>query len=91
MLICSGILKTDRAVGFKLLPLYSGGLIKRACIYMGYTVGERNVLTFHINQIELKFNIYYADQISHLQLHYIQRGTAEASKEENYPHWCSAR
>lgn len=48
-------------------------------------MGERVVLTFSVNGVELKFSIYYAQQIGHLQLHYIKRDATEALKEDQLP------
>lgn len=71
--------------GFKLLPPVFREAYKTAHVLMGYAIGERNILTFSINGVDLKFNIYYAPQIGHLQLHYIHRDAAEARKENNLP------
>jgi hypothetical protein len=71
--------------GFKLLPPVFKEAYKTAEVFMGYAVGERNIITFSINGVELKFNIYYAHQIGHLQLHYIHRVAAEALKENDLP------
>ena len=71
--------------GFKLLPPVFREAYKTAQVMMGYAIGERNTLTFNINGVELKFNIYYAPQLGHLQLHYIKRDAADALKENHLP------
>ena len=69
----------------KMLPPAFREASKTAEVIMGSSVGQRDTLTFSINGVTLKFNIYYAHQISHLQLHYIQRDAADARKNDDLP------
>ena len=71
--------------GFKLLPQVFRNAYKSAQLQLNHTIGERDVFTFNINGVDLKFNIYYAQQIGHLQLHYIQREAVEALKQDQLP------
>ena len=71
--------------GFKLLPKVFRDAYKNAQLTIRHPIGERNVFTFSINGVELTFNIYYAQQIGHLQLHYIQREAVEALKQDQLP------
>jgi hypothetical protein len=70
---------------FKMLPPAFRDASKTVQMTMGNAVGERDILTFTINGVSLKFNVYYAHQISHLQLHYIQRDAADAKKTDDLP------
>jgi hypothetical protein len=71
--------------GFKLLPPVFKEAFKTSVCEIGSSIGERDVLKITVNQVELKFNIYYAQQISHLQLHYIQRDATDAFKADFLP------
>lgn len=71
--------------GFKLLPPVFREAYKHAQMRMGHAMGKRDILTFSINGVDLKFNIYYAHQIAHLQLHYIQREAIDVLKEDELP------
>ncbi len=72
--------------GFELLPPVFKGAYKGLHVEIGsLPLGKNNLLTFKVNDVELKFNIYYANQISHLQLNYIQREAADAQKEAGLP------
>jgi len=71
--------------GFKLLPHVFREAYKKAQLALNYATGKRDIFTFSVNGVELKFSIYYAQQIGHLQLHYIQRDATEALKEDQLP------
>ncbi len=71
--------------GFNMLPPVFRDAYKSAHINLNYAIGERDILTFRINGVNLKFNIYYAHQIGHLQLHYIKREANDALKKEKLP------
>jgi hypothetical protein len=71
--------------GFKLLPPVFREAYKNARCEVHHPSGGRDMLFLTVNGVELKFNMYYAQQISHLQLHYIQRDAADALKEDQLP------
>jgi hypothetical protein len=71
--------------GFKALPPIFKEAFKTSRCVMGYAIGERDIFTITVNGVELNFNMYYAQQISHLQLHYIRRDAAEALKDNQLP------
>jgi hypothetical protein len=65
--------------GFELLLPVFKEAYKTVQISIGNSpAGQSTILTFGVNNVKLKFNIHYANQISHLQLHHIQRAAAEA-------------
>jgi len=72
--------------GFELLPPVFKKAYKDMRVHIGsLPLGQSTLLSFEVNKVELKFNVYYANQISHLQLNYIQRDAADALKEANLP------
>jgi hypothetical protein len=71
--------------GFKLLPPAFREAYKSAVCEMGYAMGERDKLRITVNGVELTFNMFWAQQISHLQLNYIARDANEAMQKEQLP------
>jgi hypothetical protein len=71
--------------GFNALPPAFREAHKSAICTMGYATGERDILNITVNGVELKFNMFWAQQISHLQLNYIARDASEALKAEHLP------
>jgi hypothetical protein len=71
--------------GFKLLPPVFKEAYKKSVCMMNHIMGQRDIFMITINGVELKFNLYYAQQISHLQLNYIQREAIDALKEDQLP------
>lgn len=79
-------LPTVLKAGFALLPPAFKGAYKEMHAETGsLPTGQGTLLSFQVNNVELKFSVYYASQISHLQLNYIIRDAADARKETGLP------
>ncbi len=71
--------------GLKTLPPIFRNAYKKGKAVLSRQSGGRDVVYMPVNGIELKFNLFYAQQISHLQLHYIQMDAADALQKDQLP------
>lgn len=71
--------------GLKTLPLSFKNAYKKGKAVLSNQPGGRDIVYMPVNGIELKFNLFYAQQISHLQLHYIQMDATDALQKDQLP------
>lgn len=72
---------------FKLLPADFKIAYKKANYHLNYAVSppKADVFKITLKGIDLEFNVYYLDHVSHLQLNYIERDVKHTKEEQNLP------